>query len=147
MGKRKIARHEQFLLSPSVFKKLVSQGCQKVSLCGNGLISDLKSYFSNWTLLYTCQTPWVCWHSSRKCLGVVGSHSELICRSRVQISDHLECVRKIGYTSLPGLTHVCLGKGLFGKGLVWERVNISSEKLFFKVNTAVYLPDSVGTVT
>ena len=31
--KGEIARYEQFLL----FKRLVSQGCQKVSLCGNGL--------------------------------------------------------------------------------------------------------------
>ena len=37
MGKGEIARYEQFLLSHSVFKRLVSQGCQKVSLCGNGL--------------------------------------------------------------------------------------------------------------
>ena len=35
-GKGEIARYEQFLLSHSVFKSLVSQGRQKVSLCGNG---------------------------------------------------------------------------------------------------------------
>ena len=38
MGKGEIARYEQFLLFPQCFKKrLVSQGCQKVSLRGNGL--------------------------------------------------------------------------------------------------------------
>ena len=37
VGKGEIARYEQFLLSHSVFKRLVSQGRQKVSLCGNGL--------------------------------------------------------------------------------------------------------------
>ena len=35
--KRKIARYEQFFFFHSVFKQLVSQGRQKVSLCGNGL--------------------------------------------------------------------------------------------------------------
>ena len=34
--KGEIARYEQFLLSHSVFKRLVSQGHQKVSLGGNG---------------------------------------------------------------------------------------------------------------
>ena len=38
VGKGEIARYEQFLLSHSVFKRLVSQGHQKVSLSGNGLI-------------------------------------------------------------------------------------------------------------
>ena len=41
VGKGEIARDEQFLLFPQFFffffKRLVSQGCQKVSLCGNGL--------------------------------------------------------------------------------------------------------------
>ena len=38
VGKGEIARYEQFLLFPTVFsKRLVSQGRQKVSLCGNGL--------------------------------------------------------------------------------------------------------------
>ena len=37
VGKGEIARYEQFLLSHSVFKRLVSQRRQKVSLCGNGL--------------------------------------------------------------------------------------------------------------
>ena len=37
VGKGEIARYEQCLLFPSVFKRLVSQGRQKVSLCGNGL--------------------------------------------------------------------------------------------------------------
>ena len=35
--KGEIARYEQFLLFPQCFQKLVSQGCQKASLCGNGL--------------------------------------------------------------------------------------------------------------
>ena len=43
MGKGEIARYEQF--SHSVFKGLVSQGCQKVSLCGNGL---RDGQLSNW---------------------------------------------------------------------------------------------------
>ena len=37
MGKGVIARYEQFLLFPQCFQILVSQGHQKVSLCGNGL--------------------------------------------------------------------------------------------------------------
>ena len=37
MGKWEIAHYEQFPLFRSVFKRLVSQGRQKVSLCGNGL--------------------------------------------------------------------------------------------------------------
>ena len=37
VGKGEIACYEQFLLFHSVFKRLVSQGHQKVSLCGNGL--------------------------------------------------------------------------------------------------------------
>ena len=41
VGKGEIARYEQFLLSHSVFKRLVSQGRQKVTLCGNGLIHKL----------------------------------------------------------------------------------------------------------
>ena len=44
MGKGEIACHEQFLLFHSVFKRFDSQGCQKVSLCGNGLtLSDMKN--------------------------------------------------------------------------------------------------------
>ena len=38
VGKGEIARYKQFLLFPRVFKRLVSQGHQKVSLYGNGLI-------------------------------------------------------------------------------------------------------------
>ena len=38
VGKGEIAHYEQFLPFPSVFKRLVSQGFQKVSLCGDGLI-------------------------------------------------------------------------------------------------------------
>ena len=37
VGKGEIARNEQFLLFPHCFEKACSQGCQKVSLCGNGL--------------------------------------------------------------------------------------------------------------
>ena len=38
VGKGEIARYEQFLLFPQCFlKRLVSQGRQSVSLCGNGL--------------------------------------------------------------------------------------------------------------
>ena len=37
VGKGEIARYEQFLLFPQCFQRLVSQGHQKVSLCGNGL--------------------------------------------------------------------------------------------------------------
>ena len=38
VGKGEIARYEQFLLFPQCFLKgLFPQGCQKVSLCGNGL--------------------------------------------------------------------------------------------------------------
>ena len=37
VGKGDIARYEQFLLFPQRFKRFVSQGRQKVSLCGNGL--------------------------------------------------------------------------------------------------------------
>ena len=37
VGKGEIARYEQFLLFPQCFQRLVSQGRQKVPLCGNGL--------------------------------------------------------------------------------------------------------------
>ena len=37
MGKGETAHYEQFLLFHSVFKRLVSQGRQKVSLCGKEL--------------------------------------------------------------------------------------------------------------
>ena len=40
VGKGEIAHYKQFLFSHSVFKRLVSQGCQKVSLCGKGLKLD-----------------------------------------------------------------------------------------------------------
>ena len=35
--KEKLLVTSNFSFSHSVFKRLVSQGCQKVSLCGNGL--------------------------------------------------------------------------------------------------------------
>ena len=38
VGKGEIARFEQFLLFPQCCQRLVSQGRQKVSLCGNGLL-------------------------------------------------------------------------------------------------------------
>ena len=37
VGKGEIARYETFLLFPPCFQMLVSDGHQKVSLCGNGL--------------------------------------------------------------------------------------------------------------
>ena len=40
VGKGEIARYEQFLLLTSVFKRFVSQGLQKASLCGNGINQD-----------------------------------------------------------------------------------------------------------
>ena len=43
VGKGEIARYEQFLFSHSVFKRLVSHGSQKVSLCGNGLNSQKRN--------------------------------------------------------------------------------------------------------
>ena len=49
MGKGEIARYEQFLLSPSVFKRLLSQGRQKVSLVGNGL--NKRNFLKNCGLL------------------------------------------------------------------------------------------------
>ena len=45
VGKREIAHYEQFLFSHSVFKRLVSQGRQKVSLCGNGLNHKFETIF------------------------------------------------------------------------------------------------------
>ena len=40
VGKEKLLVTSNFFFSHSVFKRLVSQGCQKVSLCGNGLINN-----------------------------------------------------------------------------------------------------------
>ena len=37
VGKGEIAHYEQFLLLPQCFQRLISQGRQKVSFCGNGL--------------------------------------------------------------------------------------------------------------
>ena len=37
VGKGESARYEQFLLFPQYFRRLASQGRQKVSLCRNGL--------------------------------------------------------------------------------------------------------------
>ena len=47
LGKGEIAHYEQFLLSHCVFKRLVSQGRQKVSLCGNGLIKKYLTCYIN----------------------------------------------------------------------------------------------------
>ena len=41
VGKGEIAHYEQFLLFPWCFQKACFPGCQKVSLCGNGLNNDL----------------------------------------------------------------------------------------------------------
>ena len=38
VGKGETARSEQFLLFPQCFQKACFPGCQKVLLCGNGLI-------------------------------------------------------------------------------------------------------------
>ena len=46
VGKGEIARNEQFSFSHSVFKRFVSQGRQKASLCGNVLIFLLS--LSRW---------------------------------------------------------------------------------------------------
>ena len=43
MGKEKLLVKSNFSFSHSVFKWLVSQGRQKVSLCGNGLTSVLDN--------------------------------------------------------------------------------------------------------
>ena len=48
VGKGEIARY----FSHSVFKRLVSQGRQKVSLCGNGLIS----FYALLGYTFTCRT-------------------------------------------------------------------------------------------
>ena len=51
VGKGEIACYEQFLLFPqSFFKRLVSQGRQKVSLCGNGLTCySIETHFNTST--------------------------------------------------------------------------------------------------
>ena len=41
VGKGEIACTSNFCLFHNVFKRLLSQTCQKVSLCGNGLSCDL----------------------------------------------------------------------------------------------------------
>ena len=45
VGKEEIACTSNFSFSHSVFKRLVSQGCQKVLLCGNGLKHFQKASF------------------------------------------------------------------------------------------------------
>ena len=44
--KEKLLVTSNFSFSHSVFKRLVSQGCQKVSLCGNGLTAKVISWQS-----------------------------------------------------------------------------------------------------
>ena len=44
--KEKLLNTSNFSFSHSVFKRLVSQGRQKVSLCGNGLMLHERWYFS-----------------------------------------------------------------------------------------------------
>ena len=43
VGKEKLLVTSNFSFSHSVFKRLVSQGREKVSLCGNGLIMPFQS--------------------------------------------------------------------------------------------------------
>ena len=49
----KLLATSNFSFSHSDFKRLVSQGCQKVSLCGNGLIHILQ-ILSIWTIMKFC---------------------------------------------------------------------------------------------
>ena len=72
VGKGEIARYEQFLLFPSVFKRLVSQGRQKVSLCGNGLRRRNASLYGNGLTKqshpndHEKQTIWKHWRRKRE---------------------------------------------------------------------------------
>ena len=52
VGNGEIACYKQFLHSHSVFKRLVSQGRQKVSLCGNGLNSFSFTHIFLYTLIH-----------------------------------------------------------------------------------------------
>ena len=45
--KEKLLVANSFSFSKSVFKRLVSQGRQKVSLCGNGLSDEMSLYLTN----------------------------------------------------------------------------------------------------
>ena len=54
VGKGEIACYEQFLLFPQCFYRLVSQGHQNVSLCGNGLKQTLSTQLS----LTFCGPSW-----------------------------------------------------------------------------------------
>ena len=47
VGKGEIALYEQFLLFPQCFQKAYFQGRQTVSLCGNGLNSNLAAIYIN----------------------------------------------------------------------------------------------------
>ena len=47
MGKGEIARYEQFLLFPQCFQKTCFPGCQKVSLCGDGLSKIFHLFISS----------------------------------------------------------------------------------------------------
>ena len=57
VGKGEIARYEQFLLYPQCFQMayfLISQGHQKVSLCGSGLIKLVKIFIKFFKYCYQC---------------------------------------------------------------------------------------------
>ena len=62
MGKGEIALTSSFSFSHSVFKRLVSQGCLKVSLCGNGLTHYQTTNFRLFQTERVCrqQTERVC---------------------------------------------------------------------------------------
>ena len=58
VGKEEIARYEQFLLFHRVFKRLVSQGRQKVSMCGNGLKWNfVLQYFQYYLIILYQKIP------------------------------------------------------------------------------------------
>ena len=54
VGKREIARSSNFSFSHSVFKRLVSQKRQKVSLCGNGFTHYHTMPHSDALKIYSC---------------------------------------------------------------------------------------------
>ena len=54
VGKGEIARHNSFSFPHSVFKRLVSQGRQEVSLCGNGLGLPFHKNIANIFLKSQC---------------------------------------------------------------------------------------------
>ena len=58
VGKGEIACYEQFLLFP-VFKRLVSQGRRKVSLCGNGLTISQTTKFIPFQIERVCRQQFI----------------------------------------------------------------------------------------